>query len=127
MRGCSRAWIRRNDGPVFHRGDIHWGDLDPQKGSEQGGRRPVLIFQDDRLNRAGNTIVVIPFTTSLRWARLPSCVLIPKGTGGLPQDSVALCHQIRVLDKRGIHGRIGTLPTAVLADIERIVRTTLGL
>jgi mRNA interferase MazF len=112
---------------VFHRGDLHWGDLDPQKGSEQGGRRPVLIFQDDRLSRAGNTVVVIPFTTSVRWARLPTCVFIPAGTGGLSQDSVALCHQIRVLDKRGIAGRIGTPPSATMNEVERVVRTTLGL
>jgi hypothetical protein len=31
-------------GLVFRRGDLYWGDLDPQKGSEQGGRRPILIF-----------------------------------------------------------------------------------
>jgi mRNA interferase MazF len=113
--------------PVFRRGEIYWGELDPQKGSEQGGRRPVLIFQDDRLNRAGNTVVIIPFTTAVRWARLPTCVLVRQGVGGLPQDSVALCHQIRVLDKRGIAGRLGMLPPQVMAQIERVVRRTLGL
>ena len=113
--------------PVLRRGEIYWGDLDPQKGSEQAGRRPVLILQDDRLNLAGNTVVVSPFTTSVRWARLPTCVLVRKGTGGLSQDSVALCHQIRVLDKQGIAGRIGMLPSSVMARIERVVRTTLSL
>jgi mRNA interferase MazF len=116
--------FRRGD---LHWGDLHWGDLDPQKGSEQGGSRPVLIFQDDRLNRAGNTVVVIPFTTSVRWARLPTYVFVPAGTGGLPQDSVALCHQIRVLDKRGIGGRIVTLSSATMGEVERVVRSTLGL
>jgi mRNA interferase MazF len=87
----------------------------------------MTVFQDDRLSRAGNTVVVIPFTTSVQWAKLPTCVFIPVGTGGLPQDSVALCHQIRVLDKRGIAGRIGTLPPSTMNEIERVVRTTLGL
>ena len=114
-------------GRTLRRGDVYWGDLDPQKGSEEGGRRPVLIFQDDLLSQAGNTVVVIPFTTAVRLARLPTCVLVPAGTGGLPHDSVVLCHQIRVLDKTGIHDRIGSLPPTVMAEIERIVRLTLGL
>jgi len=48
------------------RGDVYLADLDPTKGSEQAGRRPVLVFQDDRLIRATLTVVAIPFTTNLR-------------------------------------------------------------
>jgi len=113
--------------PQPRRGEIYWGSLDPQKGSEQGGTRPVLILQDDHINRAGNTVVVIPFTTTMKHAYLPSCVLVQGGTGGLSQDSVAMCHQIRVLDKQGLKGRIGVLPQTLLNDIEDAVRRTLSL
>jgi mRNA interferase MazF len=52
---------------------------------------------------------------------------VAAGIGGLPQDSVALCHQIRVLDKQGLADRIGSLPPSVMDQIERVVRVTLGL
>ncbi len=112
---------------MYQRGDLYWGNLDPQKGSEQAGTRPVLIFQDESLWPAANTAVIIPFTSQLQWRRLPTCVFVPGGTGGLRQDSVALCHQIRMLDKSGIGNHIGTLPPEVLREIEDVVLLTLGL
>jgi mRNA-degrading endonuclease toxin of MazEF toxin-antitoxin module len=42
---------------------------------------------------------LIPFTTNLKRAALPSCVRVSAGEGGLLQDSVLLCHQVRVLDR----------------------------
>jgi mRNA interferase MazF len=81
------------------RGDIWLANLNPIQGSEQAGTRPVLILQNDAINPFTPTVVAIPFTTNLRRAALPSCVLIPEGEGGLAHDSVLLCHQIRVLDK----------------------------
>lgn len=83
------------------RGDVYLADLDPTKGSEQAGKRPVIVFQDNRLIPATLTVLVIPFTTNLKMRKLPTCVLIPTGEGGLRQDSVALCHQMRALDKAG--------------------------
>ena len=80
------------------RGEVWLADLNPIRGSEQAGIRPVLIFQNDTINRFTTTVVTIPFTTNLRRARLPSCVLLTTGDGGLTSDSVALCHQLRVLD-----------------------------
>ncbi len=109
------------------RGDIYLADLDPAKGSEQAGRRPVLIFEDDRLIRVTLTVVVIPFTTNLKMQNLPTCVFVPAGEGGLRQDSVAICHQIRALHKAGLVQHWGSLPAARLAEIERAVLRTLGL
>ena len=54
------------------RGDIYLADLDPTKGSEQAGRRPVLILEDDRLIPATLTVVVVPFTTNLKMQSLPT-------------------------------------------------------
>jgi len=109
------------------RGDVYLADLDPTKGSEQAGCRPVLVFQHDTLNKVTRTVVVIPFTKTLRMAHLPSCVLVPAGEGGLRYDSVALCHQIRALDKSGLLTCWGTLPSIRLAEIERVVAFTLGM
>lgn len=109
------------------RGDIFLADLDPTKGSEQAGRRPVILFQDNRLISATLTILVIPLTTNFRMQKLPTCVLVPAKEGGLRQDSVALCHQMRALDKSGLLERWGALPQERISEIERIVLRTLGV
>ncbi len=109
------------------RGDVYLADLNPTKGSEQAGRRPVLILQDDRLIPATLTVMVIPLTTNLRMQKLPTCVLIPQGEGGLRQDSIAICHQMRALDKQGLIERWGTVSPERLVEVEHIVLRTLGV
>jgi mRNA interferase MazF len=84
----------------FNRGEVWLANLNPTQGSEQAGTRPVIIFQESILARFTTTIITIPVTSNLRRAALPTCVQISKGEGGLSQDSVALCHQIRVLDRK---------------------------
>ncbi|MBD2317379.1 type II toxin-antitoxin system PemK/MazF family toxin [Phormidium tenue] len=65
-------------------------------------------------------------SSNLRRAALPSCLLISNGQGGLNQDSVALCHQLRVLDKTRLIKRLGQLDINVIAELERTVLFTLG-
>ncbi len=118
----------------FKRGEIYRGRLNPQKGSEQAGDRPVLIFQINQLNNTAPTTVIIPFTTKQQYKNLPSCVFFSKGEGGLEEDSIALCHQIRVIDKNkglldnlGIAERMGKLSSATMSIIEETIAKTLGL
>ena len=99
------------------RGEIWLANLDPTKGSEQAGTRPIIIFQENTISKFTSTIITIPLTTNLR---------ISNGQGGLNQDSVALCHQLRVLDKTRLIKRLGQLDTEVIAELERIVLFTLG-
>lgn len=93
----------------MQKGEIYFANLSPVVGSEQAGMRPVVIVQNSILNRFARTVVVIPFTTNLKRAELPSSVLISAGAGGLKEDSVALCNQIRVLDKSRLTSRLGKL------------------
>ena len=109
------------------RGELWWASLDPIVGSEQGGRRPVLVLQNDVVSSFTTTIVAIPLTTTLRRSQLPSAVFIPSVGTGLPSDYVALCHQVRVLDKVRLHGRIGILPADILYQVEYAVLFTLGI
>ena len=111
----------------MRRGDVYLADLNPVKGSEQAGRRPVLIFQDDLLIAATLTVLVIPFTTNLAMRKLPTCVFVPAAETGLREDSVAICHQMRALDKHGLIERWGSLSSQRVADIERTVLRTLGV
>jgi mRNA interferase MazF len=109
------------------RGEVWLGQLDPVRGSEQAGTRPVLLFQIDPLTSFLRTVVVVPFTTNLKWGRFPFAVLVPAGEGGLASDSVALCHQIRVSDKLRLLHRLGKLSDVMMTKIERAVQVTLGL
>lgn len=79
---------------IVKRGEVWLADLNPTRGSEQAGTRPVLIFQNNLISKYTTTILAVPLTTNLRRATLPSCVQISKSEGGLASDSVALCHPI---------------------------------
>jgi len=109
------------------KGEIWLADLSPTRGSEQAGVRPVLIFQNDMVSKFTVTVLAIPLTTNLRRASLPSCVQISKGEGGLTSDSVALCHQLRVLDKTRLQRKIGTISQETLCTVESHLLFTIGI
>lgn len=109
------------------RGEVWYANLNPVQGSEQAGVRPVLIFQNDKLNKATGTTLVIPFTTNLRRAALPSCVQVAKGEGGLMAESVLLCHQMRVLDESRLDYVVGKVSEPTMSEIELCVLYTLGI
>lgn len=112
---------------IVKRGEIWLADLNPVRGSEQAGVRPVLIFQNNTINRFTTTVLAIPFTTNLRRASLPSCVRISKDEGGLTNDSVALCHQLRALDKIRLQRKLGTVRQDTLSTIDNCVLSTMGI
>lgn len=112
---------------TMKRGEIWLADMNPVRGSEQGGIRPVLILQQELINHFTTTIICIPITTNLRRAALPSCVQIAQGEGGLASESVALCHQLRVLDKSRLQHKLGTVSQPTLEMIENCVLFTLGI
>jgi mRNA interferase MazF len=112
---------------TVRRGDIALCDLNPVIGTEQAGIRPVVIVQIDRANAVSPHTIIVPFTTKIKKALLPSHALILAGRGGLQQDSVALCEQIRVIDERRIIRVLGHLDVLDFAQIEIALRTILGL
>lgn len=114
------------DDPSPKRGDVWLANLNPTQGSEQAGIRPVIIFQNNLVSRFSTTVIVIPLTSNLRRAELPICLKISQGNGGLTQDSVALCFQMRVLDKGRLIRKLGELESKNIRDIENIVLLTLG-
>jgi mRNA interferase MazF len=109
------------------RGEIWFADLNPTRGSEQTGVRPVLVFQSDDINEFTSTVLCIPLTSNLRRAVLPTCLLIRKGETGLTTDSVALCHQMRVLDKTRLQRRLGMLSPDTVSAIEDLMMFTMGI
>ena len=73
------------------------------------------------------TVIVVPFTTKTSRATAATNVPIPVGEGGLSEDSVALCHQIRVLDRGQLRTHLGTLAPATMAVIDQRLMTILSL
>ena len=109
------------------RGEVWLANLDPVQGSEQAGTRPVLVFQSNSLNTFLRTAIIVPFTTNLRWAQFPHCVSVKANNGGLAVDSVALCHQLRVLDRVRLVRMLGTLSETIMANIETGILVTLEI
>jgi mRNA interferase MazF len=112
---------------VCSRGEIYLADLSPVVGSEQGGRRPVLIIQNDVGNRYAPTVIIAPLTTSLARKDYPTSVFVKQGQAGLDKDSVVLLNQIRTIDKTRLEHRFGELVDKTMAEVDRAIRISLGL
>jgi mRNA interferase MazF len=112
------------------RGEVYWADLTPRSGSEQQGRRPVVVISHDAFNQTSGwrSVIVIPLSTSPAQARRgPSSVPLPEGAGGLKQASFALCHQVTTLDRSKLTQLIGNLDTAQISEIESGLKAAMDL
>ena len=111
----------------IRRGDVFLVDLNPVVGTEQAGIRPALVIQIDRANAVSPHTIIVPFTTRIREVRLPSHVRLAAGVGGLPEDSILLCEQIRVIDKRRLVSKIGSIGQEYLKEVGIAIKVILGL
>ena len=109
------------------RGNVVLCDLNPVVGTEQAGVRPVVVIQTDKANTVSPHTIILPFTSKIQQAILPCHVFVPSGIGGLKQDSVILCEQIRVIDKSRIIRVIGNLDDNYMMQLEIALSNTLGL
>lgn len=115
---------------TLRRGEIFWADVNPRSGSEQRGRRPVIIVSHDAFNlaRGWRSVIVVPLSTSkAQEERGPTSVSLPSGSSGLARSSVALCHQVTTLDRAKLSERIGIVPGSVLANVESGLRAAMNL
>ena len=112
------------------RGDVYWADLVPRSGSEQTGRRPVVVVSHDGFNQFSSwmSVIVVPVSTSVAQAkRGPTVITIPGGLAGLLKPSVAVCHQVTTLDRTKLSKRIGSLPVDLISDIQDGLKAALDL
>lgn len=87
---------------------VFLADLNPVIGSEQKGKRPVLIISDEDFNSLMPVVTVIPITSLKPGRRVyPNEALLEKGMGGLELRSLALIHQIRTVAKERLVSRLG--------------------
>lgn len=112
------------------RGDVYWADLVPRSGSEQTGRRPVILVSNDGFNQAAGwrSVIVVPLSTAAAQARRgPTVVEIPSGVAGLAKASVAVCHQVTTLDRAKLSQQIGTLPRNLAQNLNEGLKAAMDL
>ena len=106
----------------MNRGEIWWVHFDPVQGSEIRKIRPAVVVTADGLNRARRTVVVVPLSTGPQ-PRPPLVVATPSAGA----SSVAVCDQIRAVDKRRLTRSEGRLAAADLRAVEDGLRRVLEL
>ena len=85
------------------RGDIHWADLNPVIGSEQGGFRPVLILSQNIFNDRSGTVIAVAITSQPQRAGFPLTLELSENK--LPKKSWVKISQIRTLSTKRIGKR----------------------
>lgn len=104
------------------RGDIYWVNLDPIIGAEIRKKRPCVLIGASPINRARHTIVVIPLSSSPK-ANPP--IVIPIQC--MNKSVVAVCDQIRAIDKTRLLNKIESIADSDLKKLEDGLRQTLCL
>lgn len=108
------------------RGEVYFADLNPVRGREQGGRRPVLIVQNDIGNRHSPVTIVAAITSSVAERPYPTEVRLRAGEGGLPKDSAVLLNQIKTIDRERLEQRLGRLDAATMRQVDEAIKISLG-
>lgn len=113
----------------LRRWDLAWATLDPTRGHEQAGRRPVLVVSNDSIAAAIGLTAILPLTTWKKGRRVyPTEVLLKAETVDLDVDSLVLCHQLRTVSAERLSPAFASLAGTTQRDaVERAVRLWLDL
>jgi mRNA interferase MazF len=94
----------------IRQGDVFWVDFGEPGGSGPGFRHPYVVLQNNVFNASRlNTVVLCALTSNVERAKAPGNVLLRKGEGNLPKDSVVNITQILTIDKSDLVEKIGSL------------------
>jgi mRNA interferase MazF len=96
---------------------VYWAQLNPTEGVKQSGIRPVLVISVDEVNDNLPLVTVLPLT-SMKEGRFiyPIETLLPANETGLPNDSIAMAHQIRTLSIHRLKEKCGFVQSIVLRN-----------
>lgn len=106
----------------MNRGDVYWVDLNPTKGSEINKKRPCVIISATPINRARNTVIVVPLSTAAR-VRPPIVIDVEC----LGKNVSAICDQIRTIDKSRLTHSAGNLSAQDMDSLDDSLRQVLAL
>ena len=97
------------------RGEIYWADLNPVRGREQAGLRPVLILSHDLFNRKSETVIAMAITSQPQKAGFPLTLTLPAEI--LPKTSWVKISQIRTISVDRLGKKIAVLDTEMLGQL----------
>lgn len=97
------------------RGEIRWAGLNPVRGREQAGLRPVLILSHDVFNERSGTVIAVALTSQEPRAGFP--LTFESNAAGLPKRSWIKISQIRTLAVERIGRRLAVAPAEELARV----------
>ena len=106
------------------RGEIYWADLNPIRGKEQAGRRPVLILSHDVFNERSGTVIAVALTSQPQRAGFP--LTLELQSKGLPKKSWGKISQIRTLAIERIGQRVGKVSSEELAQVVEGLNEIIG-
>ncbi|NLX92690.1 MAG: type II toxin-antitoxin system PemK/MazF family toxin [Clostridiales bacterium] len=114
---------------MVNKWEIYFCNLNPTQGSEQQGKRPVLVISNDAVNHVLPVSTVLPLSSVKAGHKVyPTEVFLSSKTSGLPKDSVAMCQQIRTLSHDRFENLVSTLQDVDLQDeIKEALRQYLEL
>ena len=95
------------------RGDILWADLNPVRGSEQAGLRPVVVLSHEVFNERSGTVIAMAITSQPQKAGFPLTLNVPESTR-LPRQSWVKISQIRTLSVERLGEKISTLDSELV-------------
>lgn len=108
------------------RGDVWLAELNPTRGHEQAGRRPVLVVSEDLFNQGpAGLVIVLPVTSTVR--KIPSHVRVAPPEGGLRDRSAVLCEAVRSISRERLVARWGAVSARTMAEVEDRLRILLRL
>ena len=107
------------------RGEIYYANLNPVIGSEQGGRRPVLILQNDIINKHSPVTIVAAITSNRDKVYLPNDIAIEPAC--LPLPSAVLLGQIRTIDKNRLTDYVGRLDKETMGKVDKAIVISFGI
>lgn len=119
------VYVTKNFG--FRRGEIYFADLDPHYGSEQGGKRPVIVIQNNTGNKFAPTVIVAAVTSKVsKKPNQPTHVLIEQNPA-FSRPSVVLLEQIFTIDKERIQRLLGQTTPDEMYQINEALMNSLDL
>lgn len=113
---------------MFYKGDIWYADFEEGIGSEQSGKRPVLIIQNNIGNKNSPTVIVALITKHCKSMYIPTHVKLNKQNYSfLKYDSIVLTEQIRTIDKARLYEYKGCINSKQILEINEALRVSLNL
>ena len=106
------------------RGEIRWADLEPTRGSEQAGERPVLVLSEDVFNDRSGTVIAVALISREPRAGFP--LTLESQAPGLPKRSWIKISQVRTLSADRLGRRLGRASDEELAKVLEGLREILG-